>query len=210
MYSASYELAGDKWRTYNTATKNTTLIPRTMYLGIKPEQTKVENIVKQFDFPIVLKGISGARGEQVFLCEKFDSVITIILNNPQIEFIIQEYIPTSYGSDLRVYVADSVPVAAIRRTSADGFKANTSQGGSAEAFEIDASLKELVEKIIQVFNLQVGGIDFLFGESAEQYYLTELNLAAQFQAIEEATKVNVAKLILQMMLKNKDSHLSFT
>ena len=96
---------------------------------------------------------------------------------------------------------DGEIIGVIKRTANSGFKSNISLGGKAEKIELDKKLKRYSEKIIKEGNLFYAGIDFI--KKGDDYLAIEVNTSAQFKGFEEATGVNVAKKIIEKLIKRR-------
>jgi hypothetical protein len=77
--------------------------------------------------------------------------------------ILQEYIATRPGEDLRVWVVGGRVLGAMRRRSTDGsFKANISRGGDGEPFPLNSAIEALALASAAAVNLEIAGVDLLF------------------------------------------------
>ena len=74
--------------------------------------------------------------------------------------ILQQYIGTRPGKDLRVWVIGSQVIGAMLRSSTDGsFKANISRGGDGQAFPLNPELERLARDSAAALNLDIAGVD---------------------------------------------------
>jgi gamma-F420-2:alpha-L-glutamate ligase len=162
----------------------------------------VELVEETLGFPVIVKTLHGALGSGVFLIENaksFQDLMTLVHETqPNILMIFQKFIASSKGRDLRVFVVQGKVVASMQRTAKAGdFKANFSQGGSVEAFEIDKKAAEISIKTAAALNIQVAGIDLLFTEDG--YTICEANTFPGFKGLEKATGVNIPEAIFKAM-----------
>ena len=68
----------------------------------------------------------------------------IELTNPKFNLILQEFVKTSHGRDLRVFVIGGRVVGCMERQAADtGFKANYSAGGTVAEHEVTPEIEWL-------------------------------------------------------------------
>ena len=157
-------------------------------------------VVEQlFDFPLVVKTLVGTHGNGVFLCQtqdKFNDIMDLMRETqPNIQLIFQEFIASSHGQDLRVFVIDGKAVAAMKRSANDGgFKANVSRGGGAEQFPLNAELEQLAIDTARTLNLDIAGVDILF--DGDGYTICEANSAPDFRGLESCCNVSIADEIL--------------
>ena len=113
--------------------------------------------------------------------------------------ILQQYIDTRPGQDLRVWVIGGQVLGAMLRRSTDGsFKANISRGGDGMAFALNPELEQLAAQAVAAVNLGIAGVDLLFDGSG--YNVCEVNSAPGFAGFEAATGLNVARAVLQHVL----------
>jgi len=137
--------------------------------GIKSVKTWIGNrhdfCVEQFDgdFPLILKSVAGHGGRGVFLVANEEELAEKLSLFSDDEFILQE-ICTNPGIDIRVFVMGNEILAAVKRYSEKGFKANYSLGGKVEPYSLNESEKRLVKKITQLAQFDFVGIDFLLDE----------------------------------------------
>lgn len=108
--------------------------------------------------------------------------------------ILQEFIESSKGRDLRVFTIGGRAVAAMKRTSQDGsFKANFSRGGLVEPVELTPEMEWLATETSRILNLDIAGIDLLF--DGDHFKICEANSSPGFEGIEQACNVNIAEEI---------------
>lgn len=125
-----------------------------------------EDIAQQLGVPFVMKDNFGGRGTNVFLVEDKNSFEQIKTNNPTIKFICQEFIKSSKGRDLRCYVVGEKIFAITRHTSDENeFRANISQGGYSQKFELTQEQAQCVLAIKNKLGLEIGSVDFLFDQN---------------------------------------------
>jgi gamma-F420-2:alpha-L-glutamate ligase len=191
----SIEVVKDKLYTQQILATNNLPVPRTMLVRFPVNEDLVE---KHLGFPVVVKTIHGSQGSGVFLAQdkgSFKDLMQLInCTNTNMNIIIQEFIKDSYGRDLRVLVVGGRAIGCMERSAADGsFKANFSQGGKVQNFELNAEIEWLATESAKILGLDVAGIDLLF--AGDHYKICEANSAPGFQGFEQATKINVAEEI---------------
>lgn len=153
----------------------------------------------------VAKQISGSKGENVYLvhdeAEFMDAMnecsLNLRLSDKRLEKIedfddallnevfFQEYISSSYGRDVRVWVVGEEVVGCVLRHNEKSFKSNFAQGGSADAFELPKAAGELAVKASIALGLTCSGVDLLFlGEDSfgnQKFTVCEVNGNAGFR-----------------------------
>src|SRR5699024_8573989 len=97
---------------------------------------------------------------------KFDDLMGMIdATNSKMNIIIQEFIASSRGRDLRVFIIGGRAVACMERISQTGsFKANISQGSTMRQVELTPEIDWLATETAKILNLEVAGIDLLFDD----------------------------------------------
>ena len=150
-------------------------------------------------FPLVVKALSGSHGRGVFLCEdeqRLDDIMGLVASTGNVNLILQEYIETSRGRDLRVITVGGRAIGAMLRQSTDGsFKANISRGGFGEPFPLTPEIEWLATEAARVVGLDIAGIDLLF--DGDHFRICEANSSPGFEGFEPATGINVARQILE-------------
>ena len=199
----TYRRAGDKMSTYLELQDTSIRQAKTLLMSSSLSTQEVEVLIKQLQLPIIIKATTGARGETVHKCDTKTELITLLtsLKNSPLRWIAQEFIASSAGKDIRVYIVGKKAVSAITRQAKSGFIANISLGGRAEAFPISAKLRQQAEYIAQKLNMDMGGLDFFFAESKDTYIFNEANLAGQFTGMEQAHNIDIALLLIETLME---------
>jgi gamma-F420-2:alpha-L-glutamate ligase len=112
--------------------------------------------------------------------------------------IIQEFVDAQPGTDLRVWVIGGKTVVAMKRTGAEGdFRANISQGGTAELFEITDEVDYLARETARVLGLQIAGVDLLFDKDG--YKICEANSSPGFEGMDQYCGQDMAQRIVDFI-----------
>ncbi|MBW6470390.1 MAG: RimK family alpha-L-glutamate ligase [Methanosarcinaceae archaeon] len=169
--------------------------PKTMLAKYPIDVNFVE---KQFGFPLIIKILTGSKGSGVFLSENRTNFIDLMelirVTKSYANFILQEFINSSRGHDLRVFVIGGRVVACMERIATDGnFKANFSRGGEVRQFKITAEIEWLATETARVFGLDVAGIDLLF--DGDHFKICEANSSPGFEGIESCCDIDIPKEI---------------
>lgn len=151
------------------------------------------------DYPVVMKEAFGSFGRQVFLAENADTAMEIAKSFKNRPFIIQEFIASSKGRDIRIHVVGGKAVAAMLRYNKSDFRANITNGGSMEKYIPTSDEEEMAIKAANYLSLDFGGIDILFGSNGP--LLCEVNSNAHFKNIYDCTGINVAQHIIRHIEK---------
>lgn len=171
-------------------------IPKTMLVKFP---VNPDLVARQLGFPVIIKTLSGSQGSGVILshdAQSFEDLGNLIqITNPNAEIILQEFISSSRGRDLRVFVIGNKVVGCMERFSTDdSFKANFSRGGSVRKFEVTPEIEALALRATEEVGLEISGVDLLFDETG--YKVCEVNSSPGFKGMEQATGIDVAKELI--------------
>ncbi|MDD3818713.1 MAG: RimK family alpha-L-glutamate ligase [Actinomycetota bacterium] len=200
--SRSIEIAKDKLFSLQLLAANNIPVPKTML--VKP-LLNIDLVEREFSYPVIVKTITGSGGKGVFLAENRNRLFDIIKRFGNDEesknnLILQEFISTSMGKDIRVVVIGGRAIGAIMRRSSDGnFKANYSAGGLAEPYVINPTVEWLAVKSSKIIGLGIAGVDILFDK--ENYKVCEVNSYPGFTGFEKVTDINVSREIFKYILE---------
>ena len=146
-------------------------------------------------YPYVIKESYGSYGGQVYLAQDSETARIILKKIEGKECLAQEYIGFCRGRDIRAYVVGGRVASAIERCNPNDFRANIANGGSAKEYKLSAQEEEMAVKVTKELGLDFAGVDILHGEDGP--VLCEVNSNAQFKGIFDATKINIADVILE-------------
>jgi RimK family alpha-L-glutamate ligase len=200
--SRSIEIAKDKLFTLQLLSANNIPVPRTMLVKFPLNIAPIE---REFSYPVIVKTITGSRGKGVFLARNRNKLINLInrfeiTEEPKTDLILQEFISTSRGKDIRVIVIGGKVTGAIIRLAANGnFKANYSAGGIVDRYIINPAVEQLAKESAKIVGLDIAGIDILFDK--EKYKVSEVNSYPGFEGFEKVTGINVSREIFKYILE---------
>lgn len=174
----------DKLLTLQLLSEKGIPVPKTI---LYTKNTTIKIIEEELGFPLVLKVIGGSKGDGVVLIDtpKHLEDVLLIANGGQLqeELILQQFISTSMGTDLRVVVSGGKAVCCAQRVAAKGgFKSNHATGGSTAAYTLDKMIIEIADKTAKALGLFVGGIDLLF--AGDGFVVCEANSIPGFYSPE--------------------------
>ncbi|ATH08566.1 alpha-L-glutamate ligase [Halobacteriovorax marinus] len=197
--SESIEIVKDKLYSHQILAEYNMPVPKTMLVKFPVD---IEFIEKNLGFPVIVKTLSGSQGVGVFLCETkknlADMMQLVESTNINANIILQEFIKSSKGRDLRVFTLGGRVLGCVERIAKEGdFKANFSQGGEVRAFELTPEIEWLALEVSRAFNLDIAGIDLLFDGS--HFKVCEANSAPGFETIEQCLEIDVAKEIFHFL-----------
>lgn len=168
-----YQLANHKYFTIKKLAENK--VP-CLLTSLSASPQAMENIVKEFGFPVVLKLISGFAGKGVMLVRDKKQLLSILDTVHLFEDYVsaQRFVPGK-NSDIRCYVFGN-KVLSVKRTGKPGdWRANISRGGRAEIIKGNKKMERYAIKASRVLGFDICAVDFI-----------ETNLTKQGFAVVEA------------------------
>ncbi|MFP7493477.1 RimK family alpha-L-glutamate ligase [Terribacillus saccharophilus] len=173
-----------------------TIIAPKIFPGTMPIQLETfEPAIAELGFPMIVKEAFGSFGEQVYLIQNREQLHKKIIEIGTEPFVLQEYIQTSHGRDIRINVVGGKIVASMIRFSKTDFRANVSQGGSMEPYTPTEKEADLAIAAAKAVGTDFAGVDLLFGEHDEPL-VCEVNSNAHIRSIYECTGVDVSQSII--------------
>ncbi|MEM0360344.1 MAG: RimK family alpha-L-glutamate ligase [Candidatus Diapherotrites archaeon] len=134
----------------------------TLLTSLSSSPEVVKKIASEFDFPLVLKLISGFAGKGVMLVNN-DGQLKSILDTVHLfeEYIATQTYAKSKATDIRCYVFGE-KVLTVKRTGAKGdWRANISRGGKAEIIPENKKMSEIAVKASKILGFDICSIDFI-------------------------------------------------
>lgn len=166
----------NKWSSYNLVEKELGIhVPRTYKVN---SVLAIPRILSKLSFLFVLKAYPSGQGKDVHICKNIWDVYSLYFSKrfARKHVLLQELAKTSVGTDLRVMFVGGEIIFAIKRTSKTDFRANIALGATYEVYPLSPKQKEQVSKIAGLKQLDIVGVDFLFGEG-EELIFNEFNSA---------------------------------
>jgi len=194
--SYAIEATKDKLYAHQIFAQNHILTPKTMLVKHPVNANLVD---REIGWPAIVKIMAGSYGKGVYQVtskSRFTDFIEFAHGIKTDEaIIVQEYIDTQPGEDLRVFVVGNRVLGAMKRSAKDGsFKANITRGGRGENYPLTAEIEDIALRVTRSLDLEVAGVDLLFGRDG--FLVCEANSAPGFEGFERATGINVAKKII--------------
>lgn len=151
-------------------------------------------------YPVIAKHEKGYQGKSVRKFESWEEENKWVekINEKNLGmFLWQKCLPTRW--DLRVIVLGGVAIGAMKRSAVGKeFRSNFSLGGAVEPWQLSMEEKMLAEKVAKVCGLDYCGVDIMKDNEGNNYIL-EVNRQCQFKGFEQATGVNVAGKVVEMI-----------
>ncbi|HSX30923.1 MAG TPA: hypothetical protein VLE99_03335 [Candidatus Saccharimonadales bacterium] len=132
-------------------------------------------------FPVIVKDMNGRKGRLNFLAQTADELRRILIEHPDVEFVVQEFIPND-GDYRCVVMGGDIKLIVRRQAKSGSHLNNTSQGASFEQVDV-ASLGEPVVRDVlraaEIEGVQVAGVDLMFDRRSGQHHILEVNSSPQ-------------------------------
>lgn len=203
--SSAINLCDNKILMYQEFIKKNIRIPRTFIapktfegLGYKNREF-LDSVIKEIGWPIVIKEAYGSFGEQVYLANNMAEANEIIDRIGYKDFLIQEFITSSKGRDVRINVVGNQVIASMLRENKNDFRSNISNGGSGTAYQPNQEFIDLAIKATKALDLDFAGVDVMFGKDGP--IICEINSNPQFASTLAATGINLADYIADYILR---------
>lgn len=159
-----------------------------------------DRIFSELGERIILKEAYGSFGMQVYQINSKEELQSRLIELGNRAFIMQEYIDTSFGRDIRVNIIGDKIVGAMERSNPSDFRANITLGGTGRFIELNDSQKELALKAHKTLKLDFSGVDLLYGEGNEPI-LCEVNSNVNYLSFEEASGFNFSEKLLDYIME---------
>ncbi len=163
----------------------------------------VDVAVEKLGLPLVVKEAFGSFGEQVYLAKDLCEAKKLAKQLECKDFLFQQFVSESFGTDTRVNVVGGKVVNAVQRHGAAGdFRSNVTLGGTMHEVAVSAELEQAALSACKALKLDFCGVDFLMSKNGP--LLCEVNSNMHFQSTFECTGVDLSKEILQHVLQQID------
>ena len=159
----------------------------------------IDRVANEIGWPLVIKEAYGSFGEQVYLANNKDEAIELINKIGYKDFLLQEYISSSKGRDVRINVVGDNAVVSMLRENRNDFRSNISNGGIGTKYQPNEEFVALAVKATKALGLLFAGVDVLFGKDGP--IICEVNSNPQFASTLNATGINLADYIADYILR---------
>lgn len=191
----------DKLRSYQLLAKYGVGIPKTVFAR---ETADFDDVLELAGgAPVIIKVARGTHGNGVVLAEtrKAAKAVMQAFYVESVNFLVQEFIEESAGTDIRVLVVGGRVVASIKRQSlTDDFRSNTHQGGVGKAVKLRLEEEKAAIKAAKAMGLPICGVDMM--RSKKGPLVLEVNSSASIKTPEKVTKRDVATKIIEYVERN--------
>jgi ribosomal protein S6--L-glutamate ligase len=191
----------DKLRAYQLMAKAGVGIPKTVLARETADFDEVLELVG--GAPAIIKVARGTHGNGVVLAEtrKAAKAVMQAFFVEGVNFLVQEFVEESAGTDIRAVVVGGRVVASIQRQSLDDdFRSNTHQGGVGTAVKLTEDEERTAIKAAKSMGLPICGVDMMRSERGP--LVLEVNSSASIKTPELITKRDVAEKIIEYIERN--------
>lgn len=198
--SISLVRARDKLRSMQLLARAGVGIPKTVFAR---ETADLEDVITQAGgSPLIIKVARGTHGKGVVLAEtkKAAEAVMQAFYVEGVNFLVQEYIQESSGSDIRAFVVGGKVVASMKRQGLDDdFRSNIHQGGEGSPIKLTEEERKTAQKAAKAMGLSICGVDMVLSDRGP--LVLEVNASPGF-GIEKVTGRNVAEKIIEYIEQN--------
>lgn len=192
-------ICNDKARTYQEIAKLKIPMIPTQFC----KRDCLRQIIEKQTAKTVIKTVDGHGGQEVFLVDAEQDSITELLDEilakTSSDFVIQPLVGNRH-QDLRVYVLGDKILAAILRTSKNGFKSNFSLGGEVSDYHLTEQETKRVYEIIEHFTFDLVGIDFIIGDDNSLIF-NEIEDVVGARMLYQCTNIDIVDCYLEYLSK---------
>lgn len=190
----------DKLRSMQILARSGVGIPKTV---VSRETPEIEDIIELAGgAPLIIKVARGTHGKGVVLAEtkKAAEAVMQAFYVEGVNFLAQEFIKESAGTDIRAFVVGGKVVASMQRQSLDDdFRSNIHQGGQGTTIKLTDEERKTAQKAAKAMGLPICGVDMMRSDRGP--LVLEVNASPGF-AIETVTGRNVAGKIIEYVEQN--------
>lgn len=190
----------DKLRSMQLLAKAGVGIPKTVFAR---ETADLDDVLEQIGgAPVIIKVARGTHGSGVVLAEtrKAAKAVMQAFYVEGVNFLVQEFIEESAGTDIRAFVVGGKVVASMKRQSLDDdFRSNLHQGGAGKPIKLTDEERKTAQKAARAMGLAICGVDMM--RSNRGPLVLEVNSSPGF-GIEKVTGHNVAEKIIEYIEQN--------
>lgn len=148
-------------------------------------------------YPFIVKEICSSQGVGVGLIQGPQDLERFLIESPNEEFVVQEYIEECHGRDLRIFLTTQGDHWTIARTNTCGdFRSNLHQGGTPSAERATYEELQWAQSILKIFGLDYAGVDIL--RSHQGSLILEVNPCPGFEGIEKIYGPVVAPQLISL------------
>jgi RimK family alpha-L-glutamate ligase len=200
--SRAIELCDNKVLTYIELEKHgikfptTFTSPKTYYPIAENDLDFAKRACTELGYPCIVKEAYGSFGQQVHLVRDEKELAEVVSSVGEREFVLQRFVDSSRGRDVRVNVVGDKVIASMYRYNDADFRSNISNGGSMKSYEATSEQAELAIKACKALGLDFGGVDVLFDADGGAT-VCEVNSNPHFKSTFDCTGVDMSEHIMR-------------
>jgi len=148
--------------------------------------------------PLVVKLLESTQGKGVVLAETRKAAESVVgaFRGLKANFLVQEFVKESAGTDIRCFVIGGKVIAAIQRQAEAGeFRSNLHQGGSASRVKITKEERATAVRAAKIIGLNVAGVDLMRSDTGPK--VLEVNSSPGLEGAEKFSGQDIAGLIIE-------------
>lgn len=191
----------DKLRAYQLMAKAGVGVPKTVFAR---ETADFEEVLELAGgAPVIIKVARGTHGAGVVLAEtrKAAKAVMQAFYVEGVNFLVQEFVEESAGSDIRALVVGGRVVASIKRQNLDDdFRSNTHQGGVGKTVKLTEGEEKTAIKAAKAMGLPICAVDMM--RSNRGPLVLEVNSSGSIMTPERITKRDIAEKIVEYVEQN--------
>ena len=185
---------------HNVPMPKTIFGPKRYYNDEVDNKEVAEKILKLIDFPIIVKKNKGSFGLGVYLINNMEEFLDLL--NSEIkngEFLVQEYIEESKGTDFRINIVGDKVVSTVKRNNPNDFRSNVTNGGTMVKCDADEEVKKIALDASKALGMDFCGADILLSNRGP--LVCEVNANPHFRTTLDATGLNMAEDIIEYAIR---------
>ena len=192
------ECCGDKYITSQILVREGIATPRVLMAFDKDAALAATN---ELGYPCVLKPVVGSWGRLLARIDSPEMAEAVIEHKASLGVNHQVYYAQEYinkpGRDIRAFVINGEPVAAIYRAS-DNWITNTARGGVATNCPLTPELIDICRRTAQAMGGGLLAVDLF--ETEDDFTVNEVNHTMEFRNSIETTGINIPALMVDYII----------
>ncbi|SDN58691.1 ATP-grasp domain-containing protein [Alkalicoccus daliensis] len=162
----------------------------------------LNEVTKQLGLPLIVKEAFGSFGEQVYWIESMEDLTDMAHKLQGTPHIYQQAVTSSFGKDVRLNVVGNQVVAAMKRVSADDFRANVTAGGKTVPYTPSPEQIYTAIAAAQAVGADMAGVDLFLNDGPP--LVCEINSNPHVRSIIECTGIHVEDAMIKHMQRGGD------
>ncbi len=205
------KMCDDKMLTFIACANKGIKMPKTIagplvYTDLTSENYRfLDKVIEEIRLPMVVKKVYGSLGEGIYLINTKEELVNLYSQIARNPIIFQEYVNKHPGQSIRVLIIDGKVFGSFIRKNPYDFRSNFGELATSQKLQKPAKYEDFAQKIADKLRIEYAGIDLLTTED-EEPILCEINSNAFFEEFEKVTGLNVAKAVMEMVIRKVTSH----